>query len=99
MFDHWKLKDFTPGEGRALGVFAERFFMDDEWIDLSAPGDVYQALTAAGRIQDPFYYQNELSSAGVRYREWEYRPVFLYAEPPPDHTVVHVILIFYVLCV
>ncbi len=49
MFDHWKLKDFTPGEGRALGVFAERFIMDDEWIDISAPGDVYQARRRRSR--------------------------------------------------
>jgi beta-mannosidase len=80
MFDHWKLKDFTPGEGRALGVFAERFIMDDEWIDISAPGDVYQALTAAGRIQDPFYDQNELACAWVRDREWWYRLEFSSAE-------------------
>jgi beta-mannosidase len=80
MFDRWKLKDFAPGEGRALGAFTEHFTMDDEWIAISAPGDVYQALTAAGRIQDPFYDQNELACAWVRDREWWYRLAFSSAE-------------------
>ena len=80
MFDHWKLKDFAPGEGRALGAFTEHYTMDDEWIAISAPGDVYQALTATGRIQDPFYDRNELACAWVREREWWYRLAFSSAE-------------------
>ncbi|EFH80103.1 beta-mannosidase [Ktedonobacter racemifer] len=80
MFDRWKLKDFAPGEGRALGAFTEHFTIDDEWIDISAPGDVYQALVAAGRVQDPFYDQNELTCAWVRDREWWYRVEFLYEQ-------------------
>ena len=82
MFDRWKLKDFAPGEGRSLGAFTEHFTMDDEWIDISAPGDVYQALTAAGRIQNPFYDRNELACAwipsrpsGSMARTWAVRPI------------------------
>src|ERR1041385_3581649 len=72
MFDSWKLKDFLPGEGVKLGAFSETFD-DNEWIDVPVPGDVHQALVKAGRLDDPFYDQNELQAAWVEEREWWYR--------------------------
>jgi beta-mannosidase len=73
----WKLKDFTPGEGCQLGAFTPHFVMDTSWIDIAVPGAVYQALVAAGRLQDPFYDQNERACAWVRDREWWYRTTFV----------------------
>ena len=72
MLDNCQLKDFAPGAGVALGAFAEQFDTED-WIDLDVPGDVHQALVAAGRIPDSFYDRNELDSAWVEDREWWYR--------------------------
>jgi hypothetical protein len=42
----------APGEGVMLGAYAEMLDTDD-WIDVAVPGDVHQALIAAGRIPDP----------------------------------------------
>src|SRR5436309_14279956 len=72
VFDRWKLKDFAPGEGVAGRVFGEQFDTSD-WIDITAPGDVHQALLEAGRIEDPFYDRNEDTSAWMEEREWWYR--------------------------
>ena len=72
MFDIWKLKDFAPGDGLAQGAFSEGFD-DHGWLDIPAPGDVHRALIAAGRIEDPFYDQNEKKCAWIEDREWWYR--------------------------
>ncbi|MFL5654354.1 MAG: glycoside hydrolase family 2 protein, partial [Ktedonobacteraceae bacterium] len=75
MFDLWKLQDFPPGEGLARKVFAEQFDISD-WINITAPGDVYQALIEAGRIEDPFYDRNEDKCTWMEEREWWYRISF-----------------------
>ncbi len=72
MFDLWKLKDFAPGEGVTAGAFTEAY-LDDDWLDIPAPGDAHRALIAAGRIEDPFYDRNELNCAWMEEREWWYR--------------------------
>ncbi|HEY5005295.1 MAG TPA: glycoside hydrolase family 2 protein [Ktedonobacteraceae bacterium] len=81
MFDRWKLQDFTPGEGYSRQVFAEQVDTR-EWIDITAPGDVHQALIEAGRIEDPFYDRNEDKCAWIPEREWWYRITFASAEQP-----------------
>jgi beta-mannosidase len=93
VFDRWKLKDYAPGEGVALGVFTEQFDLDD-WIDVSAPGDVHQALVAAGRITDPFFNRNEIDCAWVEEREWWYRTQFIYEHGPPQ-TDDRLLLVFH----
>jgi len=40
------------------------------------PGDVHRALIAVGRIEDPFYDQNEFNCAWIEEREWWYRVHF-----------------------
>ncbi len=72
MFELWKLHDYAPGEGVRRGA-ANESFDDSDWIDVRAPGDVHSALLAAGRIEDPFYDQNESTCAWVQDREWWYR--------------------------
>jgi beta-mannosidase len=72
VFDLWKLQDFAPEEGVARKVFAEQFDTSD-WIDITAPGDVHQALIEAGRLEDPFYDRNEDTCAWMEEREWWYR--------------------------
>jgi beta-mannosidase len=72
MFDVWKLEDFAPGEGLTQGAFSENLD-DHNWLDIPAPGDVHRTLIAAGRIEDPFYDQNEKKCAWIEDREWWYR--------------------------
>ena len=70
--DRWELKDFDPGAGSAEGA--------DSWIPVSAPGDVYQALIAAGRLDHPYVDRNEADAAWVRDREWWWRTTFVAPE-------------------
>jgi beta-mannosidase len=83
VFDLWKLQDFAPGEGVARNVYTEQFDTSD-WIDISVPGDVHQALVEAGRIEDPFYDRNEDKCAWMEEREWWYRASFQSQEAPLD---------------
>jgi beta-mannosidase len=73
MLNRWQLKNFAPGEG--VGEAAHRG--DGEgWIGVSAPGDTYLALVAAGRIPHPFKGRHESDVAWVRDREWWWRTTF-----------------------
>lgn len=76
----WKLGDFAPGEGSADHVYRADYD-DSAWIPVDVPGSVHRALIAAGRIEDPFYDQNENDCAWIEDREWWYRLTF---EGPAD---------------
>ncbi|CAN5902844.1 glycoside hydrolase family 2 TIM barrel-domain containing protein [soil metagenome] len=65
----WRLKDFDLGQGQAQQAFAADTDGAD-WIDIAAPGDVYLALHAAGRLPDPFSDRAEQACAWVKDREW-----------------------------
>ncbi len=84
MFHHWKLQDFAPREGEVAGVYAEQVDTSD-WIDITVPGDVHQALIESGRIEDPFYDRNESACAWMEEREWWYRISFMYDQQPLKH--------------
>lgn len=71
----WRLKDFGENEGVAARAF-ETTDSDDGWINVEAPGDVYLALFAAGRIPDPFGDRAEKACAWVKDREWWWRTDF-----------------------
>ena len=68
----WRLKDFDAGAGEAAEAF-DAALDDTTWIDVSAPGDVYLALHAAGRLPGPFGDRAEPACAWVQEREWWYR--------------------------
>ncbi|MBN2304915.1 MAG: glycoside hydrolase family 2 protein [Anaerolineae bacterium] len=80
---NWKFHDYAPGEGLAAGAFTAEFDSAG-WLDISVPGDVHSALLAAGRIEDPFYDQNENKCAWIEEREWWYRLAFSGPLRPPD---------------
>jgi len=61
----WRLKDFDEDEGVAGRAF-DANDSDDGWINVEAPGDVYLALAAAGRIPDPFGDRAEKACAWVK---------------------------------
>ena len=75
MFGQWKLQYFDPGQGKAAGAqLAE--YDHSAWIDVDVPGDVHQALMAAGVIEDPFYDRNEETCAWMEDKEWWIRTRF-----------------------
>lgn len=69
---HWRMKDFDAGAGAAARAF-EAAADGPDWIDVPAPGDVYLALQAAGRLPDPFGDGGEAAAAWVADREWWWR--------------------------
>ena len=75
MFKHWKIMDFSPGEGRQKEVYRADYD-DTLWIETEVPGDVHSTLIAAGRIPDPFYDRNEREAAWMEKREFWYRGKF-----------------------
>ena len=89
MFEHWKLMDFAPGEGREQAVFQPQY-ADSQWVEIAVPGDVHRALLAAGRIPDPFYDRNESEVAWMEQREFWYRTTFqpTGGAPAPDERVL-----------
>lgn len=76
--DQWEILDFDPGSGSAEG---------DGWMPVPGPGDVYQALIAAGRLDHPYKARNEAAAAWVRDREWWWRTTFVAPETAGDQTV------------
>ena len=49
---------------------------DDDWIDAPVPGCVHTALLAAGRIDDPFFRDNEDRLQWITEAGWAYRREF-----------------------
>lgn len=77
--DRWELRDFDPGAGSADDA--------EGWMPISAPGDVYQALIAAGRLVHPYEGRNEAAAAWVRDREWWQRTTFVAPEAAESDSV------------
>lgn len=47
-----------------------------EWISAQVPGDVYSALLAEGKMEDPFFGDNEYEAKALMEKDYEYRTVF-----------------------
>jgi beta-mannosidase len=73
--DSWKLHHFEPGEGVKNNAHKPDFD-DSHWFPVDVPGDVHRAMIDAGRIQNPFYDQNEDDCAWMESCEWWYRLTF-----------------------
>jgi len=71
----WRVKDFDVGAGEVAGAFEGSVDAAD-WIDASAPGDIYLALHAAGRAPHPYEGMNEAACAWIPEREWWWRAAF-----------------------
>ena len=83
----WGLKDFGENEGSAARAF-EAADSDEGWIGVEAPGDVYLALFAAGRIPDPFGDREEKACAWVKDREWWWRSDFETPQAGDDQRLI-----------
>lgn len=49
---------------------------ETEWMDAVVPGTVQQDLIRVGRLEDPYYRDNELEAQWVEKKEWEYERSF-----------------------
>ncbi len=47
-----------------------------EWMDAIVPGTVQEDLIRAGRLDDPYYRDNEFDAQWVEKKEWEYERTF-----------------------
>ena len=68
--DRWTIDDVDPGAGLPSPPA-------NPGLPIAAPGDVYQTLVAAGRLDHPFEARNEADAAWVRDREWWWRTTFV----------------------
>lgn len=49
---------------------------EQEWMDALVPGTVQEDLIRAGRLEDPYYRDNEFDAQWVEKKEWEYERTF-----------------------
>jgi beta-mannosidase len=82
MFEAWTLHDFAPGDGERAGAHTLNLTASDGWLPIAVPGDVHRTLVEAGRLDDPFYDQNERQAAWIEEREWWYRTRFTVLAAP-----------------
>ncbi len=58
------------------GVWQFKATDEDIWMDACVPSTVHSDLIRAGRLEDPFYRDNEFKVQWVEKKEWEYRRFF-----------------------
>ncbi len=49
---------------------------DDDWITATVPGSVYGDLLQAGKMEDPFWKDNEIEALKLMDYDYEYRTSF-----------------------
>ncbi|WP_438445311.1 beta-mannosidase [Gorillibacterium sp. sgz5001074] len=63
------------------GAWSMRRIGDSDWLDAAVPGSVYADLLRAGRMEDPFYRDNEDAALALCDEDYEYIRTF---EAEPD---------------
>ncbi len=58
------------------GAWEMRALEDSEWISATVPGSVYADLLDAGRMEDPFWRDNELKAFDLMEKDYVYRRTF-----------------------
>lgn len=58
------------------GAWKFKAIDETEWMNAVVPGTVQEDLIRVGRLEDPFYRDNELDAQWVEKKEWEYQRVF-----------------------
>lgn len=54
---------------------------EDRWFESVVPGSVHSDLIRVGRLEDPYYRDNEFKVQWVEKKEWEYKKTFLIESP------------------
>jgi len=55
-----------------------------EWINAKVPGSVMQDLLQAGKMEDPFWRENELSAKQFSEKDYEYKKLFAVSDSLTD---------------
>ena len=71
---NWKLR--CAGSGTTDGAEDGIVLRAGESIGVAVPGSVYAGLLAAGRIEDPFFRENELDATRISAYDWEFSRAF-----------------------
>lgn len=53
---------------------------DEEWMDAIVPGTIHEDLIRVGKLEDPYYRDNEFDAQWVETKEWEYKRSFTVEE-------------------
>jgi beta-mannosidase len=70
--------DRSPGDIIDLnGPWKFRSTTDKEWMDAVVPGTVQLDLIRNGKLEDPFFRDNEFDAQWVERKEWEYERTFI----------------------
>ena len=67
------------------GAWRMKRTSDAEWIPAVVPGSVYSALLAAGKMEDPFFRENEYDALELSKFDYEFERHF----PLPDGALAH----------
>ena len=64
---------------------------ENEWVPAKVPGSVYQAYLDAGKMEDPFYRDNEEKALNLMKQDFEFATTFDAEEAlrEADRTVLH----------
>jgi beta-mannosidase len=86
----WELRDEILG----LDLSSARHltYLDDGWIPVPVPGDIHQALVAAGRIEEPLLGLNSFDCRWTEARSWWFRKVFEVPQAWRDADIVELTL-------
>ena len=74
-FDDWMVAHFEPGAGVQSGA-AGRESAEGDWLPVKLPGDIHEALFAAGAIPDYHGEGGEEACQWIADREWWWRHRF-----------------------
>ena len=62
------------------GAWRMREALSDEWVEMTVPGSVYSALLSAGKMEDPFYRDNELAAFDLMKHDYVFARTFTVSE-------------------
>ena len=69
---NWKMRIAGPFARNAAGSAPEMATALQDWIGAAVPGSVYADLIAGGKLEDPYWRDNELKALAMMENEFEY---------------------------
>jgi len=64
---------------------------EDNWLEAEVPGSVYNDLLRSGKLEDPFYRENEYDAFKVSEYDYEYRRSFQVSPDILEYDVVNLV--------
>lgn len=85
-FDNWMVAHFEPGAGEQSGA-AGAEMPEGDWLSVTLPGDIHEALLAAGAIPEYHGEGGEDACKWIADREWWWRHAFDAEPAAPGETL------------